>query len=142
VSEYDTDILAWSGRQDALLRRVRAGEQVSDPLDSDNVIEEVDSVGREQLRKVESLAVKAPVGMLKVQVWPNSLNVPHWGAEIRGYRRQLRRRYAPSMRQKIDLASLYDDALAEIPVTMHRPPPRPVPAECPTTLEALLSKDA
>ena len=39
MSEYDTDILIWSERQAALLRRVAAGERVNDQVDWENVIE-------------------------------------------------------------------------------------------------------
>jgi hypothetical protein len=54
---YDTDILEWSDHQAALLRRVAAGERVNE-VDWPNIIEEVESVGREQLHAVESLLVQ------------------------------------------------------------------------------------
>ncbi len=44
---YDTDVLIWSEQQAQLLRRLAAGERVNDLIDWQNVIEEVDSVGRE-----------------------------------------------------------------------------------------------
>jgi hypothetical protein len=51
-SLYDEDILAWSERQGALLRRIAAGERVDDhDLDWDNVAEEIERVGRSQLRR-------------------------------------------------------------------------------------------
>jgi hypothetical protein len=140
LSEYDTDILAWSERQAALLRRLKAGEQIIDQVDWDNVIEEVESVGTDQLHKVAEQLVRVLVHMAKVQAWPDSCDVPRWEAEIRVFRRQLRFRYAPSMRQKLDLASLYDDALVELPVTMDGRPPMPVPTECPVTLDYLLGR--
>ena len=49
---YDTDILLWSERQAALLRRLAQGERVKDVLDFDNLVEEVKSVGRSELRAV------------------------------------------------------------------------------------------
>ena len=53
---YETDILAWSEQQTALLRRHAAGERVADgELDWPNIIEEVESVGRGQLLEVGSL---------------------------------------------------------------------------------------
>jgi hypothetical protein len=33
MSDYDTDLLLWSERQAALLRRAAAGEQVNDQVD-------------------------------------------------------------------------------------------------------------
>ena len=56
---YDTDILIWSERQGELLRRLARGERVNDQVDWENVVEEVESVGRDQLHAVESLLVQA-----------------------------------------------------------------------------------
>jgi hypothetical protein len=39
MSDYDTDLLLWSGRQADLLRRVAAGERVNDQVDWENVAE-------------------------------------------------------------------------------------------------------
>ena len=50
---YDDDILLWSERQSDLLRRIAAGEPVNERPDWVNIIEEVESVGREQLHAVE-----------------------------------------------------------------------------------------
>jgi len=136
---YETDILLWSERQRDLLRRVAAGEPVNEAPDWPNIIEEIESVGNEQLHAVESLLIQAFAHMLKAEAWPQSREVPHWQAEARGFRRQARRRFAPSMRQKIDLAGLYDDALVMLPDTMDGQPPLPVPAVCPVTLDALLA---
>jgi Domain of unknown function DUF29 len=52
MSEHDTDILLWSEHQAALLRRLAAGERVNDQIDWANVIDEVESVGSEQLDAV------------------------------------------------------------------------------------------
>jgi hypothetical protein len=67
---YDEDILLWSERQGDLLRRIAAGEPVNERPDWANIIEEVESVGREQLHAVESLLVQALVHMLKAEGWP------------------------------------------------------------------------
>jgi len=45
------------------------------------------------------------------------------------------------MRQKIDLAGLYTDALAGLPDKMDDQAPLPVPQVCPMTLEELLAMD-
>ena len=44
------------------------------------------------------------------------------------------------MRQKIDVTSLYADALYALPEAMDGQPPLPVPAECPVTLDELLAE--
>ena len=44
------------------------------------------------------------------------------------------------MRQKLDLAALYGDALACLPKTLNGAPPPPVPIYCPVTLAELLAE--
>jgi hypothetical protein len=139
MSAYDTDILEWSEHQAALLRRAAAGERVND-LDWPNIIEEIESVGREQLHAVESLLIQALLHDLKAEAWPLARDVPHWRAEARLLRLQARRRFTSSMRQKLGLHGLYADALAALPETLDGQPPLPVPERCPTTLDALLSE--
>jgi hypothetical protein len=62
---YDTDVLAWSRQQSELLRRLAAGERVNDKVDWPNVIEEIDSVGRSELRAVTAAFKNAmlPAGL-------------------------------------------------------------------------------
>jgi hypothetical protein len=48
-------------------------------------------------------------------------------------------RFAPSMRQRIDLGWLYDDALEQLEPLRHDDNPAlPWPADCPFTLDQLL----
>jgi Domain of unknown function DUF29 len=135
---YDEDILLWSERQSTLLRRIAAGEPVNERPDWANIIEEVESVGREQLHAVESLLLQALLHMLKAEGWPNARDVENWLADARGFRVQARRRFVPSMRQNMDVAGLYADALKALPARMDDQPPQPVPPTCPMTLDELL----
>jgi hypothetical protein len=137
---YEDDILLWSERQADLLRRHIAGDRANDVApDWPNIIEEIESVGREQLHAVESLLLMALIHRLKAEAWPDSRDVPHWRAEERTFRTQARRRFAPSMRQRLDLAGLYADALRGLPETSDGLPPLPVPEACPVTLDELLA---
>jgi hypothetical protein len=138
---YGDDILLWSEQQAELLRQHAAVARENDAIDWPNVIEEIESVGNEQLHAVESLLIQALAHMLKATAWPLWRDVPHWQAEARGFRRQARRRFTPSMRQRIDVADLYKDALVMVPDTIDGQPPLPVPEACPVTLEVLLSED-
>src|SRR3954469_5391814 len=138
MTDYDTDILTWSERQAALLRRVAAGEAVNAEIDWPNIAEEIEDVGKSQLRAVESAIVLALRHMLEAEAWPLSVAVPGWQAEARLSRRQARRHYTPGMRQKINVADLYADALAAMPETIDGVPPLPVPDACPVTLDELL----
>jgi hypothetical protein len=135
---YETDILVWSEQQAELLRRLAHGERVNDQLDWEHLIEEVESAGSEQLHAVESLLLQALVHMLKAQGWPLARDVENWRADARGFRAQAANRFAPSMRQRLDLARLYRQALRAVPATMDGQPPQPLPDACPATLDELL----
>ena len=138
---YEQDVLAWSEQQAGLLRRVAAGEAVHEAPDWPNIIEEVGSVGNEQLHAVASLLVQALIHMLKAQAWPLSRDVPHWQAEARVVRGDAADRFAPSMRQKISMEQLYHRALRGLPDTMDGEPRLPLPDACPATLDGLLADD-
>jgi hypothetical protein len=142
IDLYDTDILLWSERQAELLRRHAAGERVNDgAIDWPNIIEEVESVGSEQRHAVESLLGQALRHMLKAEAWPLSRDAPSWRADAIDFRQQARRRFTPSMRQRIDVADLYADAMRALPETIDDQLPLPVPQVCPVTLDELLSDD-
>ncbi len=138
---YDTDVVSWSERQAALLRRVAAGERVNDQVDWPNVIEEVESVGQSQIDSVESLLFQAFLHDLKAEAWPLARDAPSRRGDARGFRAQARRKYRPSMRQKIDVAGLYADALKALPETMDGQTPMPTQTACPVqSIDELLSQ--
>jgi Domain of unknown function DUF29 len=137
---YDADILLWSERQAELLRLVAIGAAVNEAPDWPNIIEEIESVGSEQLHAVASLLVQALTHMLRAETWPLSREVPHWQAEARRFRGDAADRFAPSMRQRIDLTSLYRRALLAMPDTIDGQAPLPVPDVCPVTLDELLQQ--
>jgi len=142
MSDYDTDILTWSEHQANLLRRRAAGELVNDAdLDWPNIAEEIEDVGSNRLHAVESLLIQALRHMLKAEAWPLSLDAPNWRADAIDFRRQARRRFVPSMRQKINVADLYVDALAAVPDAVNGQPPLPVPDACPWTLDGLIGEE-
>jgi hypothetical protein len=138
---YEDDVLLWSERQADLLRRHAAVARSDDAIDWPNVIEEIEDVGRSELRSCRSLLRQALRHMLKAEAWPLSRDAPNWRADAVDSRRQARDAFSPSMRQRIDVASLYADALAALPDTMDGVAPLPVPAICPVTLDELLAGD-
>lgn len=139
---YEEDILLWSQHQAALLRRIAAGEVVNERPDWGNIIEEVESVGRSDLRAVQSLLRQALVHILKAQAWPNSLAAPSWESDAWLFRAQARDAFSPAMRQHIDLVKLYSDAVRALPRSVDGQPPLPVPGQCRMTLDELLFEEA
>ena len=133
---YDTDILLWSERQAELLRR-----RAANALDWDNLVEEVEAVGRSELHAVQSHLILALLHDLKAEAWPLSRDVEHWRAEARGHRDDARRHYTPSMAQRIDVGKLYRQARHRMPTTLDGTLPLPVPDACPVSLAEMLDED-
>ena len=135
---YERDILAWSQHQADLLRRLARGERIND-VDWDHVVEEIEDVGLSELHAVESFLDLMLVHLLKVYGWPESPSVEHWRAEIGSFQKNAVRRFAPSMRQKIDVAKLYADGREQLDgVNYDGIPGQPGPVTCPFTLDMLL----
>lgn len=138
---YDRDILSWSQRQAALLRRLARGEQVNG-VDWGHVAEEIEGVGLSELNAVRSYLRLMLVHLLKVHGWPGSPAVEHWRGEIGSFQADAAQRFAPSMRRKVGLAALYGKALGQLDgITYDGRAPRPWPAACPFTLNDLLKQE-
>ncbi len=137
-SLYDTDILIWSERQADLLRRLASGERLNETIDWENVIEEVGSVGRSELHGCESLLLLALIHLLKLHLAPNSRPASHWRGEVDTFLANARRYFSPSMRQRIDLAALYAQALSRLRTEARGKRDPRLPAICPFVLDDLL----
>ncbi len=137
---YWDDTLLWSEHQSALLRRLAAGERVND-VDWEHVIEEIEDVGKSELRACTSVLSNAIEHMLKIVGWPGHSGSEHWRAETLVFLRDAKLAFSPSMRQKIDLADLYDSAVSDIrELTIDGLPPSALPQQCPFGLDDLLAK--
>lgn len=135
---YDRDVLAWSEHQADLLRRLARGERVND-LDWEHVVEEIEGVGLSELHAVESCLSRMLVHLLNLGGWPECPAVNHWRVELAAFQKDAARRYSPSMRQRINLESLYADAVDQLDgIRYDDRPPRPWPNACPFTLGDLL----
>jgi hypothetical protein len=140
-SIYEHDVLAWSQNQAELIRRLGRGETV-DGVDWTNVAEEIESVGRSELHDVEDYLTRMMVRLLKLQAWPDSTEADHWCCEFVGFQADAQRRFTPSMRHRLNVVSLYDDALAQLRAGDRQGTvPRPWPEANPFTLDRLLNDD-
>jgi hypothetical protein len=137
---YERDILSWSQHQADLLRRLARGERGND-VDWEHVVEEIEDVGLSELHAVESFLDLMLVHLLKIHGWPDSPSVDHWRAKVGSFQKNAARRFAPSMRQRIDVAKLYADALEQLDgVHYDGVPAQPTPATCNFTLDMLLTE--
>ena len=142
MSGYWEDILVWSERQGAFLRRRAAGELVNErDLDWPNIAEEIESVGRNELRACSCLLEQALRHMLKAEAWPSSQHAPSWRAEAVLFRHQAADAFSPSMRQRLDIERIYRRALSAVPEMLDGQPPLPLPSTCRYTLEQLLAEE-
>jgi hypothetical protein len=77
--------------------------------------------------------------LLKLHGWPTSPSVDHWRAEIGSFQKNAARRFAPSMRQRLDVAKLYRDAVEQLEGLHYDDMAgRLGPVACPFTLDELL----
>jgi Domain of unknown function DUF29 len=105
---YEEDILLWSEQQAAVIRRLgQTRRDVPNELDIENVAEEIESVGRSELAAVESQIQLIFAHLIKLLVEPDAPAARHWRGEILVFHAQMRRRYSPSMRQRIDIGDLW-----------------------------------
>ena len=134
---YWDDTLLWSEQQAARLRRLAAGERVND-VDWEHVIEEIEDVGKTELRACTSLLRQAMRHLLKLHIWPGNDAAPHWRGEARVFLADARHAFSPSMRQNIDLAGIYAESIETIGEPDTALLFAAVPAACPFTLDDLL----
>ncbi len=135
---YDRDIVIWSKRQADALRRVAASARAND-VDWENVIEEIEGVGVSETNAVHALCYQLLVHLLKMRSWPAARDVGHWRAEAMAFRAQAARRWAPSMRRKLDIQDIYAGAAAQLRATTYEgSSPPPPPDACPVALDDLV----
>ena len=138
---YDHDILTWSRHQAALLRRLSRGELVNG-VDWEHVVEEIEDVGLSELNAVRSYLRQMLVHLLKIQGWPDNSAAEHWRAEVGSFQADAVQRFAPSMRRRINLGTLYDKALTQLKgIKYDGASPSAWPDVCPFTLNELLNEE-
>ena len=138
---YEIDVVAWSEEQVAKLRAL-AATAGSNEVDWENVIEEIESVGRSQRSKVESLVQNALVHLMKVVSSPGSQSARQWRREVKVFLDQADAQLSPSIRARLDLQTLWADATREARsgLDLYGEKLSPVlPSTCPVTLAELLA---
>lgn len=137
-SLYEQDFYAWTQQQAELLRRM---PPTGNELDLENIAEEIESLGRSDLRTVQSLVEHIIEHFLKLE--HSGLDDPadHWRDEIVEWRLQVGKVLTRSIEAKLDLPARYRVALRlvrrlerDVPGLTGR-----LPAECPYTLEEIIS---
>lgn len=138
---YDEDIVTWAEQQAAALRELAAKPELSNVVDWENLIEEVECLGRSEWKGVASQLRNALAHVLKGYCDAGSLSAAAWSVKTSNSLREARDDFRNSMRQSMDIDTVWSkafrqaaDALAPYKVTI---PPR-IPRTCPFTLDEIL----
>ena len=141
-SLYDDDIVTWAEEQAAALRALAARSDLSNAVDWENVAEEIESVGRSQIRAVERLLAQLFAHLLKRVSAPDAPPNLHWRHEIIAFQAAVRARYERSMRHRIDWSQAWrigiELAAGDLEVYGDTLLPH-LPTDCPLTPEDLLA---
>jgi Domain of unknown function DUF29 len=137
-SLYEEDFYAWTQRQAELVRRLPA---MSNELDIEHIAEEIEDLGRSDLRAAQSLCEHIVEHFLKIEYSGLDQPAGHWRDEIVEWRLQLEKVLTRSILAKLDLPARYRMALRlarrlerDVPGFLDR-----LPAQCPYTIEQIIS---
>lgn len=135
---YKTDYYAWTQRQAALLR----AEEFSE-VDWNNLIEEIETLGRSDRREVDSRLVVLLMHLLKWR-YQTGKRSKSWRVTIDGQRYQLEKllKESPSLRAQLDtfVAEAYPGAIRAAAVETGLPAST-FPRECPWTVDQVMNEE-
>jgi Domain of unknown function DUF29 len=135
---YHEDFYVWTEGQAELLRK-----RQFEALDLENLIEEVEALGRAEKNSVLNNATVIIERLLKLQYSPAQEPRNVWRASVREHRRRLRRDLTPRLRQIFgaELPALYaeirDDTAALLRDCGEDAAAEALPADCPYTLDQI-----
>ena len=137
---YDNDFFVWTQQQAAALRLTR--DLIGDSVDVEHVAEELEDMGKRDLREVGSFLSRLIEHLLKLNACPASRDRPHWMSEAGHFHSSAIDAFTPGMRQSLRLEKIWQrgcrDALLsleEMDVVLSPP------ARCPFDLDQLLAED-
>lgn len=109
-SLYDDDIVTWADEQVSALRALAARSELSNAVDWENVIEEIESVGQADIERVASALIQMLVHILKYASAPGAQSTKSWRKEVLVFQASARRNYRRSMKQRIDWEDMWSSA--------------------------------
>lgn len=141
---YDRDLYTWTRVQaDALRRQAARRENLEAELDLPKIIEEIESLGNEQVSKVSSHLAQMLEHLIYLATLPQDDAVRGWRREVVVFRDGAIDPYRASMQQIVEpgLDRVWQRACRAARAKLDRPLPH-LPAACPFTLDELLNEDA
>jgi hypothetical protein len=140
-SLYEKDYYFWL---ETTIEKLRS-KQFS-TVDWENLVEELESMGRSEERALESLLVRLFEHLLKLAYWKSEreYNEAHWRAEIRNFRKQIEKELKASPSLKAYLQEIFEESYQdarEIVSDRSQLPPDTFPVELGATVEEILDED-
>ncbi|WP_207459886.1 DUF29 domain-containing protein [Azospirillum sp. SYSU D00513] len=141
---YDDDFYAWTQEQARLLRAA-SSERINTPIDWEHVAEELESMGRSDLRAVNSHFACIIEHLLKLEFSPTTEPRGGWRRTVREQRASALDALSdsPSLRGKIDLVLIFrrGRGFAMDGLGQDRVDEADLPALCPCSLKDILNED-
>ncbi|GAB4242009.1 MAG: DUF29 domain-containing protein [Stanieria sp.] len=108
--QYEEDYYLWT---QTMVERLKNKDYLN--IDWDNLIEEIEDMGKSQKRAVESLLLRLTEHLLKLKYWKieRERNKKHWQSEVVNFRVLLRKRLKESPSLKNNLAEMYEEILLD-----------------------------
>ncbi len=128
---YETDFVEWTIKQAEALNdhNIKA-------LDWENLKEEIEDLGKEQIHAVSSFVKRLIEHKLKLDYSPNQYPRNHWKTEINNFQDEIERRLTKTLLNKIDIEKEYQRAkrlvLSEYKLNL--------PEQCPYSFEELMTR--
>jgi hypothetical protein len=103
---YDQDYYLWLR---TTINQLRTGQFSA--VDLENLLEELETMGKSEKRAIESLLTKLLVHLLKLKCWDSERerNQGHWLGEIRTFRRQIKTSLKDSPSLKPYILEIFDE---------------------------------
>ncbi|MDY7021515.1 MAG: DUF29 domain-containing protein [Cyanobacteriota bacterium] len=112
-----------------------------DQLDYENLIEELEALGRSEKNAVKSLLLQIIIHLIFYQFWQSEFerNHHHWSGEIITFRVQLEDKLTSNLKKYLanELPKIYSNALL---IAQKKTQLNTLPESCPYTLTQLLDK--
>lgn len=128
---YETDFVQWTEEQVKALR-----EHNEKALDWENLKEEIDNLGKEQINAVHSFLKQIIIHRLKLDYTNDMLSRGHWLDEIDDFQDEIERRLTTTLLNKINIEAEYERAKRKI-LKMYAVN---LPSKCPYTFSDLMTR--
>ena len=137
---YDDDFYAWTQAQAAALRLIPK-QALGSRIDIEHIAEEIEDLGKRDLREVESFLRLLFEPLLKIDALPDSRDRTHWFSETLHFQDSALAAFTPSMRQVIDVLRAWDRAQKLTGATLSDRGQKTISIPCPFLLDDLLTSD-